>query len=156
MLCLTVIKRFSCRLNDCMERPERREDAISLSRQTATVIATVAAAAITGVAWAIYSQSTLLAVHSEQLRALVEFQNRGNRFTAADGASHAQRLISLETHHLEHEKNAREGYGRIRALETWSARCTESQKNIISRIGTIERWAHNHGNGLTEYNNGGR
>ena len=125
--------------------------AIDLDTREVRWRATVAAAAITGVAWAIYTQSTVLAVHTEQLRALTEFQNRGTRFTAAEGAVHAQRILSIESHQRDHEQDAKVGYGRIRALEAITARCTERQDNLVTRIGNIERWAHSHRNGMQEF-----
>ena len=113
---------------------ERRSDAVALSRQAATIAATVTAALIVGVSAVLWNVVLAVTAHTEQLRTLHEFQNRGDRFTAADGARHNQRIVTLEQHQRQHEVDSKQGYARIRAVEqqvyTQNSRCSDLRERL--------------------------
>ena len=138
-----------------MEPAERRSNAVSLSRETATVITTVGAAAVIGIGGFIFSAADRVGDLAEELAHFKEtaeirssafyqslngiderikdfesFQRRGERFTHGDGKRHERRIEGLEKYVLDHDRWGREFAGKL----------SEQVISIERRLDRLERW----------------
>lgn len=109
------------------EYTERRTDTLSLSKQTATVIAAVTLSFVSGVAVVFWNLVLDSVRHDDRITHLEQFADIGTRFTMDHGAAlreefrtahegHSIRLTQLEVWQLEHESWGKQKTGEWEAL----------------------------------------